>query len=84
MPTSYSQTFVRLYTFSRFPKFLILQSYIFAIDMNSSNDNAIAIECLHLKAIRKNEKATRLLKRIERDKKESAEHDEGLIATEEV
>ena len=35
--------------------------------MNSSSDNAIAIERLHLKAIRKNKKATRLLKKIEKE-----------------
>ena len=35
--------------------------------MNSSSDNAIAIERLHLKAIRKNQKATRLLKKIEKE-----------------
>ena len=35
--------------------------------MNSSSDNAIAIEHLHLKAIRKNQKATRLLKKIEKE-----------------
>ena len=34
--------------------------------MNSSSDNAIAIEHLHLKAIRKNKKTTRLLKKIEK------------------
>ena len=35
--------------------------------MNSSSDDAIAIERLHLKAIRKNKKATRLLKKIEKE-----------------
>ena len=39
--------------------------------MNSSNDNAIVIERLHLKAIRKNEKATKLLKRIEKEIRKS-------------
>ena len=34
--------------------------------MNSSSDNAIAIERLHLKAIRRNKKATKLLKKIEK------------------